>query len=74
MVLALRLTAISLDIIGTLMIAIAVLRVHSRIGLDRSIDKRVVSSIKKESILVYIAIVLLIAAFALILADEIIGK
>ncbi len=57
--------AFTLDMIGKILIGIAVIRVHSRVGRERKIDSRVLKSIKNEMWWTYIGIVFLTAGWVM---------
>lgn len=65
-----RIIAYSLDIVATLILAIAILLVHKRIIKDGSIDAKVVKSMKIEAVFVYVAVIFFLTSFILLLFDE----
>ena len=67
----LRVAALNLDIVGTLLIAVSLILVHRRMIREKSFDRIVVKGLKTEAILVYVAIALIVASFVLLLVDEI---
>ena len=56
-------TGITLDVIGTILIAYTVLRVHDRARRERAIDSRVINEMKKERTASIIGIVFIIIGY-----------
>jgi len=54
---------ITLDVIGTILIAYTVLRVHNRAREERAIDSRVINEMKKERAASIVGIVLIIVGY-----------
>ncbi len=54
---------ITLDVIGTVLIAYTAIRVHDRVRREHSIDSRVAKEMKRERIVGIIGIVLVIAGY-----------
>ena len=57
--------AITLDTIGTLMIAFAALRVHHRVLNEHKIDKNVFSSMKRERIIGLSGVICIVVGYIL---------
>jgi hypothetical protein len=57
--------ALTSEFIGTLLIGIAVLRVHTRVEREHRIDKRVLKAIHKERWLTKIGLLFIIIGFVL---------
>lgn len=57
--------AFTLDLIGKILIGIAVVRVHGRVGREGKIDKKVLKSFMKEKWWTYTGILFLIVGWAL---------
>ena len=54
---------ITLDVIGTILIAYTVLRVHTRAREERAIDSRVISEMKKERATSIVGIVFIVIGY-----------
>ena len=54
---------ITLDVIGTILIAYTVLRVHNRAREERAIDSRVINEMKKERATSIVGIVFIIIGY-----------
>ncbi|PIR57077.1 MAG: hypothetical protein COU72_02850 [Parcubacteria group bacterium CG10_big_fil_rev_8_21_14_0_10_41_35] len=54
---------ITLDVIGTILIAYTVLRVHNRAREERAIDSRVINEMKKERTTSIVGIVFIIIGY-----------
>ena len=54
---------ITLDVIGTILIAYTVLRVHNRAREERAIDSRVINEMKKERAASIVGIVFIIIGY-----------
>ena len=54
---------ITFDVIGTILIAYTVLRVHNRAREERAIDSRVINEMKKERAASIVGIVLIIVGY-----------
>lgn len=54
---------ITLDVVGTVLIAYTAIRVHDRVRREHSIDSRVAKEMKRERIVGIIGIVLVIAGY-----------
>jgi len=54
---------ITLDVIGTILIAYTVLRVHNRAREERAIDSRVINEMKKERAMSIVGIVFIIIGY-----------
>jgi len=54
---------ITFDVIGTILIASTVLRVHNRAREERAIDSRVINEMKKERTATILGIVLIIVGY-----------
>ncbi|OJI08942.1 MAG: hypothetical protein COV08_02500 [Candidatus Vogelbacteria bacterium CG10_big_fil_rev_8_21_14_0_10_49_38] len=61
--LTILIAGITLDVIGTILIAYTVLRVHNRARQERAIDSRVISEMKKERTATILGIVLIIFGY-----------
>lgn len=66
----LRFAALTSDFVGTLLLVVSVLLVHRRIEKEGRIDSRVTREIRSEFAVAIAALVLIVAAFALLLVDE----
>ena len=58
-------TSLALEFIGTMLIGIAVLRVHMRLGTEHKIDDRVFKAIRREQWLTKLGLVLITLGFIL---------
>jgi len=56
-------TGITLDVIGTILIAYTVLRVHNRARKERAIDSYVINEMKKERVASIAGIVFIIIGY-----------
>ena len=65
------LTAITMDIVATLLLAIGLIMTHAKMVKERSIDDTVVVSLHREAYMAYTALALIIASFVLIIIDEV---
>ena len=54
---------ITLDVIGTILIAYTVLRVHNRAREERAIDSRVINEMKKERAMSIVGIVFIVIGY-----------
>ena len=54
---------ITFDVIGTILIAYTVLRVHNRAREERAIDSRVINEMKKERAMSIVGIVFIIIGY-----------
>ena len=54
---------ITLDVIGTILIAYTVLRVHTRAREERAIDSRVINEMKKERATSIVGIVFIVTGY-----------
>lgn len=54
---------ITLDVVGTILIAYTVLRVHNRAREERAIDSRVINEMKKERATSIVGIVFIIIGY-----------
>ena len=61
----LRLIALTLEAVGTLMIAWAALAVHHKVRVESKIDQKVKKLIHKEEIIVVIGALMIIASYIL---------
>jgi len=61
--LAVLITGITLDVIGTVLIAYTVLRVHNRVRKEHHIDSRVLKEMKMERAVGIIGVGLIIAGY-----------
>jgi len=52
-----------LELLGKLMLAIAILLVHSKMGVEHKIDQKVIDEIKHEKIITYSAIFAMVSGF-----------
>ena len=59
------LTSITFEFLGTLLIGVAVLRVHMRVRKEHRIDKKVLKSIRREQWLTQTGLLLIILGFVL---------
>lgn len=66
-----RLIALNLEVIATIILAIALLLVHKRMIREQSFDANLIKLIKIEMIFVYVAILFFIISFVLLLLDEV---
>ena len=57
--------AFTLDLIGKILIGVAVIKVHGKLGYEKKIDKKVLKSIKKEKWWTYIGILFMIVGWSL---------
>jgi len=57
--------AFTLDLIGKILIGVAVVRVHGKVRHEKKIDSKVLKSIKRERWWTYAGIVFLIVGWAL---------
>jgi len=55
----------TLQVIGEIFIAIAVLRMHGKLSEEHKIDKKVISTIHQEKRITYLAITLIVVGFIL---------
>jgi hypothetical protein len=53
------------DFVGTIILAIAVLRVHMKLGKEHKIDKKVLQAIHREKIFAILAIIFIFFGFIL---------
>lgn len=67
----LRLIAITLEVIGTLMLSGALLMLHSRIEREKKLDEMVFNTMKTERRLTIAALILISLAFVMIVVVEI---
>jgi len=56
---------LTLDFLGTLLIGLAVLKVHARIRVEHKIDRRVRKIIRKERTITIIGLILILIGFIL---------
>lgn len=56
---------ITLEFIGTMLIGLAVLRVHTKLGKEHKIDKKVLRSIKREHVWTVTGMILITLGFIL---------
>ncbi|PIP68720.1 hypothetical protein COW91_03220 [Candidatus Nomurabacteria bacterium CG22_combo_CG10-13_8_21_14_all_32_8] len=54
---------LTLNTLGTILIAYTVLRVHARVSKDRKIDTKVISEMQKERMLGILGIILIIIGY-----------
>ncbi len=57
--------SLTLDFLGTLLIGIAVLRVHLKMGKEHRIGEKVLKAIRREQWLTILGIILIILGFLL---------
>jgi len=57
--------AFTLDLIGKILIGVAVIRVHSKVWHEKRIDKKVLRSIKRERWWTYLGILFIIIGWLL---------
>jgi hypothetical protein len=69
---ALVLSAVTLEIIATLLLTGGLILVHRKMGQERSIDEEVIMTFHEEAIMAYTALVLLLISFVLIVVDEVV--
>ena len=55
----------SLQVIGEILIAVAVLRMHGKLSEEHRIDKKVISTIHQEKRITYLAVLLIVAGYVL---------
>lgn len=55
----------SLQVLGEILIAIAVLRMHGKLSEEHRIDKKVISTIHQEKRITYLAILLILVGYVL---------
>ena len=56
-------TSLTLEFVGTMLIGIAVLRVHMRLRKEHRIDKKVLKTIKREQRLTKLGLILITLGF-----------
>lgn len=55
----------TIQTIGEVLIAVAVLRMHGKLSKEHKIDKKVITTIHQEKIISYLAIALIVLGFVL---------
>jgi len=55
--------SLTLDTLGTILIAYTALRVHSRVSNDHKIDAKVVLEMRKEKLLGFLGILLIVVGY-----------
>jgi hypothetical protein len=53
----------SIDVIGKLLIAYAVIRIHSKVSQEHKIDRKVLMTIKQERMLTYAGVLLIVSGY-----------
>lgn len=70
----LRITALSIDLVASIILTILVLRIHNKIEKAKSINEQVIQTIHSEKIITFFIIVAFIISFVLFLIAEIIDN
>ena len=60
-----NLLGLTLEFVGTLLLAIMLLRVHMKVSKEHRIDKKVLRSMRREKSVGFVAIILIVAGFVL---------
>lgn len=68
---ALVLSAVTLEIVATLLLTAGLILVHNKMSQERSIDDVVIASFHRELIMAYVALMMILVAFVLIVVDEV---
>ena len=65
------LTALTLEIVATFLLTVALMRTHRKMAQDRAIDEPVVFRLHEEAYIAYGALTLIVISFILIIVDEV---